>query len=75
MNSNQVSFSETEYNQMSYLLGVLQDTLTDNVSKLASMGNQYGACPGACPGVSKCLERMRIDVETLASFRERIEAR
>lgn len=71
MNSNQVSFSETEYDQMSYLLGVLQDTLTDNVTKLASMGNQYSACPG----ISQCLERMRMDVETLASLRERIEAR
>lgn len=71
MTSNQVSFTDTEYDQLSYLLEVLQDTLSEGAMELASMGNQYGACPG----ISRTLERMRIDVETLASFRERIEGR
>lgn len=71
MNSNQVSFTDIEYDQLSYLLEVLQDTLSEGVIKLTGMGKPYSACPG----ISRTLERMRIDVETLASFRERIEGR
>lgn len=68
---NQVSFTDEEYDRLSYLLDVLRDTLTEGAAKLAGMGNTYRACPG----ISRTLERMRMDVETLASLRERIEAR
>lgn len=68
---NQVSFTDEEYDRLSYLLDVLRDTLTTGVSDLARLGNRYSACPG----VSRTLEIMRLDVETLEHFSKRIESR